>query len=173
MKSIILKEEDEKDNEEKDKNENQLPLLKMASHDITTSLDKKKENKTTNDLNPSLFEIKEENEENAEKDKKNNKEDEKKVILLDSKPSLAIPKNVKDLRKVKTDGNLEIFAGGADKAKAAEERKNRLVKRLNKAKEVNKKNAEKNKYRKSVDISNMANLLQQQLNDKKEDPKDN
>ena len=82
---------------------------------------------------------------------------------------MTISKKVKEMRRVKTDGNLPTF-GGSD-SKAAEERRNRLAKRLNKAKEVNKKREEENKYRKSVDIYMKAALLQNRMSDKKEDKK--
>ena len=74
------------------------------------------------------------------------------------------------MRRIKTDGNLPVL-GGADKAAIAEERRSRLVKRLNKAKEVNKKNADRNKYRKSVDISMKAAILQKQYSETGEDKK--
>ena len=71
------------------------------------------------------------------------------------------------MRRVKTDGYLPSFGGGD--SKAAEERRNRLAKRLNKAKQVAKQNEEKNKYRKSIDITNKANFLQTKISGKIED----
>ena len=50
--------------------------------------------------------------------------------------------------------------------KAVEERKNRLARRLNKAKELNKKREEENKYRKSVDIAFKATLLENKMGEK-------
>ena len=69
-------------------------------------------------------------------------------------------------KRRKTDGILPVF--GAGDVKAVEDRKNRLLKRLNKGKELKKKRDEQFKYRKSVDITLKAEFLQQQLSDKKD-----
>ena len=54
------------------------------------------------------------------------------------------------MRRLKTDGVLPTFGSNTQ---AAEERRNRLQKRLNKAKQVAKANEEKNKFRKSIEIA--------------------
>ena len=73
------------------------------------------------------------------------------------------------MTRFKTDGFLPQF-GGDEKAK--EERKSRLAKRLNKAKDLNKKREEENKYRKSIDITLKATLLQHKVSGLNEDKKD-
>ena len=103
-------------------------------------------------------------EEKKEEGKKEDiKEEEKKEELKTGKKALAISVNP---RRRKTDGILPVF--GAGDIQAVEDRKNRLLKRLNKSKEVNKKREEQTKYRKSVDITLKAEFLQQQLSDKKD-----
>ena len=76
------------------------------------------------------------------------------------------PKDVKKLRRYKTDGNLAAFGG--DSKAAEEERRNRMAKKLNRARQVAKNNEKKNRYRKSVDITMKASSLQQKLSDLKD-----
>ena len=166
----LLPEEDEG---EEDQLQKQIQLSKRISLD-SVGLPSKKDEKPkslseqktlnineNNDSFPSLYEIKEENlDENNQKEKE--KEDEQKNAF-ESKPSASIPKKVKEMRRVKTDGYLPTFGGDS---KAVEERKNRLAKRLNKAKEVSKKREEENKYRKSVDIAFKASLLENKMGEK-------
>ena len=78
---------------------------------------------------------------------------------------MTLSKKAKEMRRVKTDGYLPSFGGDS---KVTEERRNRLAKRLNKAKEVNKKREEDNKYRKSIDIAMKATLLEHKMNDKED-----
>ena len=170
MKSILLNEGEAQEDELK----NQIQISKRSSLDTIGSLknkgekpnlspESKKEKKIEID---DLYEIREEYAEEKEREKEDEKKDDNKIV---SKPSMTISKKAKEMRRVKTDGNLPTF-GGSD-SKAAEERRNRLAKRLNKAKEINKKREEENKYRKSVDISMKAALLQNKMSDKKEDIK--
>ena len=177
MKSILL----EGDGGEEDELQKQIILSKRTSLDSVglptkkdkpSSEQKEQSNEENNDLLPSLNEIKEEvHDENNEKEKQKEDEKEKeKENIFESKPSASIPKKVKEMRRIKTDGYLPTFGGDG---KAMEERKNRLAKRLNKAKELNKKREEDNKYTKSIDITMKANLLEQKMNDKNEDNKDN
>ena len=169
--------------------ENQFSLSKRASIDTIGSLknslnksltkkddklmslltEQKKENKSIRNSNlvSSLHEIKEENiddkkEENIE-DKKE-KEEKKEEKKFESKPSMTISKKA---RRVKTDGILPTFGGGD--VNAAEERRNRLLKRLNKGKELTKKREEENKYKKSENITSKAETLEKKLTDKKEE----
>ena len=159
-----------------------LQSLKFDSKDgKVISLIKKENDQTGNDLYSSLYEIKEEStddihesknfeikkEDEKEEPKEEKKEEKKEDKKDDSKPNLAVTKKAKEMRRVKTDGYLPSFGGGD--SKAAEERRNRMAKRLNKAKQVAKQNEEKNKYRKSIDITNKANFLQSKLSGKIED----
>lgn len=84
------------------------------------------------------------------------KEEDKK---LETKASLL----GKGMRRLKTDGVLPTFSSNTQ---AAEERRNRLAKRLNKAKQVAKANEEKNKFRKSIEIAKKANFLENKLSNK-------
>ena len=70
------------------------------------------------------------------------------------------------MRRHKTDGYLPTFGG--DSKAAEEERRNRMAKKLNRAKQVAKNNEKKNRYRKSVDITMKASSLQQKLSDLKD-----
>ena len=87
---------------------------------------------------------KEENKKEGDKKEGDKKEEDKKV---ETKPGLL----GKGMRRLKTDGVLPTFSSNTQ---AAEERRNRLAKRLNKAKQVAKANEEKNKFRKSIEIAN-------------------
>ena len=131
------------------------------------SSDQKKEETEDDKFLSSLYEIKEEyQEENndtkiehkKEGDKKegDKKEEDKK---LETKPGLL----GKGMRRLKTDGVLPTFSSNTQ---AAEERRNRLAKRLNKAKQVAKVNEEKNKFRKSIEIAKKANFLENKLSNK-------
>ena len=165
----------EGDEGEEDQLQKQIQLSKRISLDSVGLPSKKDEKPKTlsgqktqninenNDLFPSLYEIKEENhDENNQNEKEKEKIDEQKNTF-ESKPSASIPKKVKEMRRVKTDGYLPTFGGDG---KAVEERKNRLARRLNKAKELNKKREEENKYRKSVDIAFKATLLENKMGEK-------
>ena len=70
------------------------------------------------------------------------------------------------MRRHKTDGYLPTFGG--DSKAAEEERRNRMAKKLNRAKQVAKNNEKKNRYRKSVDITMFGSSLQQKLSDLKD-----
>jgi hypothetical protein len=161
-----------------------LQALKFDNKEGTiTPSNKKENNQQGNDLLSSLYEIKEDRNEditdskiildNKKEEKKEEakgeiKEENKEDKKDDSKPNLMVTKKAKEMRRVKTDGYLPSFGGGD--SKAAEERRNRMAKRLNKAKQVAKQNEEKNKYRKSIDIANKANFLQTKISGKIEDP---
>ena len=186
MDSLIMR---DNEREEEDELKKQIMLSKRTSLDtiglsknkkhegesikqISLSEEKKPNNDINNDLIPSLYGIKEEYvEENNEKDKDKDKENNKNEIEMEieSKKGTTINKKVREMRRIKTDGNLPSFGGDA---KGAEERRNRLAKRLNKAKEVNKKREEENKYRKSIDISMKAKFLENKMNEKEEDKKE-
>ena len=122
------------------------------------SSEKKNENKNENINNSALFEIKEEKE--KEEKKENDKEEPQ------SRPTLEKPKDVKKLRRYKTDGNLAAFGG--DSKAAEKERRNRMAKKLNRARQVAKNNEKKNRYIKSADITMKANSLQKKLSDLKD-----
>ena len=107
----------------------------------------------------SLYEIKEE----YVDDKKENEESDSTKI-----PNINITDKDKEKRRMKTDEVLPSIGGGLN---AAEDRKNRLARRLNKAKQVAKNKENANKYRKSVDITMKASLLSLQLNMQKEENK--
>ena len=107
----------------------------------------------------SLYEIKEE----YVDDKKDNEESDSTKI-----PNINITDKDKEKRRMKTDEVLPSIGGGLN---AAEDRKNRLARRLNKAKQVAKNKENANKYRKSVDITMKASLLSLQLNMQKEENK--
>ena len=107
----------------------------------------------------SLYEIKEEYvDEKKEKEEPDSS----------TRPNIIISDKAKEMRRMKTDGVLPSVGGGLS---AAEDRKNRLAKRLNKAKQVAKNKENANKYRKSVDITMKASLLALQLNIQKEENK--
>ena len=99
---------------------------------------------------------KEENKKEGDKKEGDKKEEDKKV---ETKASLL----GKGMRRLKTDGVLPTFGSNTQ---AAEERRNRLQKRLNKAKQVAKANEEKNKFRKSIEIAKKANFLENKLSNK-------
>jgi len=122
---------------------------------------KKNENKNENINNSALFEIKEEKEKEEKEEKKENDKEEPQ-----SRPTLEKPKDVKKLRRYKTDGNLAAFGG--DSKAAEEERRNRMAKKLNRARQVAKNNEKKNRYIKSADITMKANSLQKKLSDLKD-----
>ena len=106
-----------------------------------------------------LFEIKEEfAEDKKEKEEPNTTVSSNKVAS--EKP--------KEMKRTKTDGVLQSAGGDA---KAAEDRKNRLAKRLSKAKQLVQAHANANKYRKSVDITMKASILNLKLTEQKEDNK--
>ena len=169
--------------EEEDLLKKQLLLSKRCSVDtlgLLNAFKKKEDNPFKLDETAALYEIKEEYEDNKEKDKEeeNGKEKEKEDMKVKAKeedpkmllrPGSTIPPAIKGLKKNKTDGILPVF--GRD-SKAAEDRRDRMAKRLNRAKQVAKNNEQKNKYRKSIDITMKASLLQHQLSDLMEDKKD-
>ena len=103
-----------------------------------------------------------EKEQKKDENKKEKKEEEK--TNEESRPTLPKIQN-REMKKNKTEGNL---------LKPVEDRKERLAKRLNRAKQVQKKNEAKNKYRKSFVITMQADILGEKLNlnELKENKKD-
>jgi len=162
--------------QEEDLLKKQIQLSKQSPVDTLDSFNKfqkKEDNPLKLDEIAGLYETKEGFEDNKEKNNEKEKEDEKvKVKAKEEEPKMlqrpgsTLPPSIMGLKKNKTDGILPVF--GKD-SKAAEDRRNRLAKRLNKAKQVAKDNEEKNKYRKSIDITMKANFLQHKLNDQKGD----
>ena len=102
------------------------------------------------------------NNEDDEKDdekKEDIKEEEKSKEEL--RPSLPIStRPPKEMRRIKTDGNL---------SNAVENRKDKILKRLNKGRQLQKKNEAKNKYRKSLVITMQADILGAKLGGQKEE----
>ena len=105
------------------------------------------------------------NKNNNEDDEKENEKKEEIKGEENSKeeltPSLPISsKPPKEMRRIKTDGNL---------SNAVENRKDKLLKRLNKGRQLQKKHEEKNKYRKSLVITMQADILGAKLGGQKDE----